>query len=610
MLEKFRKISHGWLAWVIFGVIAVVFALFGIEGLRMGSGSSDTVTIGGETISKSLIRSMEKYFPKFNAERAFEISSKLDSLGFFVTEDQINDAIVRLPVFQNNGDFSVDLYKQVMGIDPNYLYGLRKIVSIELKKQQLADLFLTSSELSSSSINKAYELFNESRNAQVLNIPYGHFITKVKVSDEEIKNYYEKNKATFIEPEKIKLEYVLFDKKDLVKNIQITNVELLNYYEQNKSQYSEPERREVAQIVLSSDNQKDLSIIEKALAKNSNDFSDLAKKYSNGINAQKGGNIGYFQQNDMEDKALNDAIFSITKKGSISKPVISDHKIYIFKLLSIKPLVVKPFSDVKQDIQSALNKEYVNNKFIERRDEIANKIYEIPDSLNEAAKEYQLPIFTTEWLSKNNFDIKGSNKTVFQQNIGVILKSAFSEDVLQNGNNSELLELSNDKIMALRVLQHQESKQLDLISVKSIISEELKSLKAKNEAKNFGLNLDKEINSGKSSIKSIANANKDFRYKLYNDLKWFNLAYENDSKIPASLIDKVFSMSKPKLGSNIQATSVFQDENGDVFLVVLDKVTLANPNEATKKQLEDIKVLLTQSKYMIDNSIFWNSINN
>jgi len=608
MLQDFRKISHGWVAWVIFALIAIVFALFGVEGLRMNSGSSDTVTIGGETVSRSLIKSMERYFPQFNTDRALEINSKLDSLGFYVTEEQISDAIVRLPAFQENGKFSVELYKKIMGYEPNYLYGLRKIIAIELKKQQLADLFITSS-LSKSSVDKAYELFNESRNAEVLTVPYKKYLDKVSISDIEIKNYFDKHKSNFISPEKIKLEYVLFDKKDLIKNVHIPESELLNYYNQNKSSYIIPERREVAQIVLNNSNKKDLELIEKSLSKDTNDFANLAKKYSEGINAKKGGNIGFFQKDDMESKALDNAIFSIEKKDAVSKPVVSDDKVYIFKVLKIKPEIVKPFAEVKNDLKASLEKDYINNKYIEKRDEIANKIYEIPDSLQELAKDYHFDLNTTNWISKNNFIIKDKDSELFQKNLQEIYKASFSEDVLNNGNNSELLELSNNKIMVLRIAKYEPSKQQNLNEVKSEIIADLKELKAQEKANKLVIELEKDIKNGKPL--KVLSAKNSIEYKAYNNLKWADLANKNDANLSASLIDKIFSMPVPNKGkdSNLEKRVItFQDADGNSKVIVLDKVVLAEAAKASKKQLDEIKVLLAQSVYMMNNVIFWNEI--
>jgi len=609
MLQDFRKISHGWLAWVIFTLIAIVFALFGIEGLKMNSGASDTVTINGEKVSKSLIKSMERYFPQFNSERAFEINAKLESLGFYVTEEQVSEAVVQLPAFQENGKFSIELYKKVMGYDSSYLYGLRKILAIELKKQQLADLFLSSSVITKSSINQAYELFNESRNAEVLTVPYRKYLSDISVSDNEIKNYFDKHKSSFISPEKIKLEYVLFDKKELVKNIHIPESDLLNYYNQNKSAYTIPERREVAQIVLNTSNKKDLELVEKNLSKNPDEFLSLAKKYSQGINAKNGGNIGFFQKGDMDSKVLDDAIFSLKSKNSISKPVESENKVYIFKVLDIKPEKVKPFAEVKNELKESLEKDYVNNKYIEKRDEIANKIYEIPDSLQDIAKDNHFSLNTTNWLSKDKFVVDGKNNDVFQNNLEDIYKAAFSEDVLNNGNNSELLELANNKIMVLRIAKHEPSKQQELAEVKADITKVLKDLKAQEKANKLVNDLEKDIKQGKS-LKELS-AKNNLEYKTYANLKWADLANNNDGKLSSTLIDKIFFMPVPSKGkeSNLdKRVTAFQDFDGNSKIVILNKVVPADLDKAPKKQLDEIKQLLTQSKYMIDNVIFWKTL--
>lgn len=58
------------------------------------------------------------------------------------------------------------------------------------------------------------------------------------------------------------------------------------------------------------------------------------------------------------------------------------------------------------------------------------------------------------------------------------MSAAFADDVLVQGNNSNVLELSSDKLVVIRVNQHNESAQQPMADVEDSITQQLVSRKA------------------------------------------------------------------------------------------------------------------------------------
>jgi parvulin-like peptidyl-prolyl isomerase len=142
--------------------------------------------------------------------------------------------------------------------------------------------------------------------------------TRISVLPSETSDYYEKHRNQFKEGDKYRVKNILVKAKDDV-TFELAKVEIDNVYDKLKEGV---------------------------------DFDSLAMQYSQGPNAENGGDMGYIEKGQMLE-ALDKAIFNL-KPGEFSEPVKSEIGYHIFKLEDIKYGRQASLEEVQKDIQTIL----------------------------------------------------------------------------------------------------------------------------------------------------------------------------------------------------------------------------------------------------------------
>lgn len=152
-------------------------------------------------------------------------------------------------------------------------------------------------------------------------------------------------------------------KEKLTSDVKVTEEEVKKYYDENKELYqlSSPEIRASHILVDTEDEAKKLLSELKAGA----DFAELAKKYSKCPSKEKGGDLGFFGKGQM-DPEFEKAAFAL-KPGQLSDIVKTSHGYHIIKVTDERSSLT--FDDVKDYIK----KELENNKKEEKFNEYLEK---------------------------------------------------------------------------------------------------------------------------------------------------------------------------------------------------------------------------------------------
>ena len=133
-------------------------------------------------------------------------------------------------------------------------------------------------------------------------------------------------------------------------NVKVSDAEVKKYYDQHQAQYGTPEQRDVAHILV-----KTKSLADKLYkrAKAGENFAALAKKYSQDPGSKKVG--GKLTVSKGTTVAPFDQTAFLLTTGQISRPVKTDFGYHIIKALSpIKPAKVTPYAKVKKTIRTQL----------------------------------------------------------------------------------------------------------------------------------------------------------------------------------------------------------------------------------------------------------------
>jgi len=188
-------------------------------------------------------------------------------------------------------------------------------------------------------------------------------ITKELIFDDAKKTGVLKSKDFKKEFAKIKkriekdLAIQVWQKRELDK-IKVSDKELKNYYNKNKEEFNEKESVHARHILVKTEDEANKIISELKSLKGDalkNKFIELAKSKSTGPSGPKGGDLGYFAKGQMVPE-FNDKVFSM-KVGEISEPVKTQFGYHVIYLEDKKTKKTKAFDEVKTFIEQRLKLE-------------------------------------------------------------------------------------------------------------------------------------------------------------------------------------------------------------------------------------------------------------
>ncbi len=176
-------------------------------------------------------------------------------------------------------------------------------------------------------------------------------IVRQLVLDQAKKDGIDSSKEVVARLEDVKKRVIVeaFIKKKLETDVKISDDEMKKFYEQNKEKFKTPEQVRASHILVKSE--ADANNILAQLKKGAS-FEDLAKKYSTDATAAKGGDLGWFSKGSMVPD-FEKAVFSL-KEGELSNVVKTPYGFHIIKLTGKRAAGIRSFDEVKDQIKAAI----------------------------------------------------------------------------------------------------------------------------------------------------------------------------------------------------------------------------------------------------------------
>nr|MDT0252485.1 peptidylprolyl isomerase [Endozoicomonas sp.] len=281
-------------------------------------------------------------------------------------------------------------------------------------------------------------------------------------------------------------------------------------------------------------------------------FSDLAKSYSDDpMTAEKGGDLGTVEPGFFGDEFDNTV--AELKAGEVSSPIETNFGIQILKVTSRDQPEVPSLNEMRSGIETALKQNEVDSLFLEQSRELADISFEASD-LVQPAEQLGLTITTSESFGRNGADSGISSDRR-------IPAAAFSDDVLNLGTNSELIEITPEQALVLRVKEHKKPELMPLADVKDGIVATLKDSRAAEQLAASSEELIARLQSG-SSLKVLAGEQK---LEVIESLK----TSRNKAGVPAQLVQKAFKMPHP--GQSVAYDTAILP-NGDYAVIALSGI--------------------------------------
>ena len=173
---------------------------------------------------------------------------------------------------------------------------------------------------------------------------------------------------------KKELAVQVWQKKQL-DNIKISEKDLKEYYDKNLGEFNEKESVHARHILVKTEAEAKSIINElKSLsgAKLKAKFEALAKAKSTGPSGPKGGDLGYFAQGQMVP-AFNDKVFSM-KEGTVTlSPVKTQFGFHVIYLEDKKTAATRAFAEVKSFIEQRLKMEKFKSVMKTKMDQLQKK---------------------------------------------------------------------------------------------------------------------------------------------------------------------------------------------------------------------------------------------
>ncbi len=401
MLDFLRQRAGSWMVKALLGAIIIVFVFWGVGTFRTRQ-ADILAKVNGQIITFTEYRALyaqrlEQLQRMFQGRLSEEMLRQLNlpqqvfedlvrrvlfaqtakEMGVSVTPDEVRLAISQIHAFQTNGRFDPQRYRLLLRELRLTPQEFEEQVKAELLAAKLRHLFTAPIRATENEVREHYEFQNEKLVLAYVKIPIKECEAEVKVSEEELKHYFEAHKERYRTPLKIKLAYYLVPFEEVKKKLKISEEEIKAYYEAHKEEYHEPEKRKLRHILITKKpGEDDEAFFKRAQAirqkiKSPEDVARLAKEYSDDPHTkEKGGELGYLTKDEVFP-GLAEAIFS-AKKGEILGPLRSSLGYHIILVEDIKPESYRPLKEVKGEIEKKLKEEKLKHAAWEE----ANKIYD------------------------------------------------------------------------------------------------------------------------------------------------------------------------------------------------------------------------------------------
>lgn len=502
-VEKHQKLVKGLMI-----AITATFVVWGIGGyLGMGEDDGYVAKVGSHKIYTQDIdramdasqgqQSQDKMQTLFGLINRQLLINSLQDHNMSVTNEQLQQAIAALPMFQTNGQFDVNKYEAFLKQQYTTSAKFEADMSQQLLIEQMLDFFKNSYFVSQTFESKFAELLSRERNVSQFVIDPKQFYDKITVSESDINAYYQQNIQQFTVPEQVKLQYLQVSAATLANTIKVSDADVEKYLKDHPELASN-KQVDVSHILFSvpagatAEQKAQIKAkAEQVLAQvkaNPAKFAELAKEYSQDTgSAANGGDLGYFGKGVMVP-AFESVAFALTT-GQTSGLVETQFGYHILKLNGVKGDDPK---SIREAAVQQLQKQQSQQKVQGIVDQLNDITYNQPNSLDPAAKKLNLTVSVTDWVSKGSPAGLLANQKLAQ--------ALFTDDVIKQHHNTEVVDMGDGSFVVARVSDYKPATQKTINDVKEQIVATLKAQQAAQMASNMGQQDVQQLQQGKIKL--------------------------------------------------------------------------------------------------------------
>jgi peptidyl-prolyl cis-trans isomerase D len=532
MLGTIRDKATGWIAGIIVGALIISFAFWGVSSY-FGGGDVYVATVNGSEIKytsfqrafynlrqqmqsvlggDALTLEEEEFIKEQTLQKLVDtelVNQMIQDNGFRVTNDKVVDTIKNLEFFKGENGFDRLKYERAvrsMGMDPVFFEAqLRMDLLSEQLQAGLSDsLFVLDSEL-----ENILKLKSQTRDLTYTTLSLTSFIDETsEVSDSEIEAFYKANPEKFADPEKVKIAYLELDVNQLAEDIETDEESLRDYYSSNKGTYDVDEQRTITKLFVQTaveDADKNLKegteeekakakeVIESALAmvKEGKGFEEVLESFTKEGKGALQFSENVFLPRGVLEKEVEEFLFN-SDEGAVSDVIETKKGFNIVKVGEIRGGPKNVYENVAEKVAHDYKKSQAELQFFELADQLTNLAYEHSSTLEVAADAIEKDIVETDFFSRNSATEGIISKPQ-------VISRSFDPELINSGQNSDAIELSDNHIVVIRVLEHQDAKTKPLENVREEVIAGIRQERAVEEISKTSAAIVEQLESGVST---------------------------------------------------------------------------------------------------------------
>ena len=588
MLQDIRDNSQGVIAKVIIGFIVAIFALFGVDSIVNGFITSPPVAeVNGEEITEAqlqvntqnLLNSIggsadsldQGLLEQIALSQILEevlLRQSAEKSAMAVSNDRIDRSIIENPNFQINGVFNADLAVRTMASQGFSIPIYRESLQQQMLLSQLANAYSSSAFVTNSELERIAGLSAQTRDFRYLSIPLGTRTLGSAISDAQIESYFDENQQDFTQPETVSVSYVMLDKNAISSEIELDEGVVEAQYETERSAFEGSAEKRASHILfevggdLSEEQALEMAATAKQRIDAGEEFEAVALEMSTDTaSAEVGGDIGYTDGTAFP-VALEEAL-EILSVDEVSAPVVSDFGVHIVKLTEDSINVFQGFEEVAERIERELKSSEVELIYAERLGDLSNLAFET-GNLETISEELEMEV-----LISGNFSRSGGSGIFSNQ---ALIAAAFSDEVLLDDNNSEVVELSPSQAVVLNVTLFNEAAVLPLEEVEPEIAVIIRTQMERDAVQNLSERLLTSIEDDEPVDQLLAD----------NQIEWLTQEGANRAaaNVNREILTQVFSMSLADTGTPVYDNLTLTNDTAVI-------VELTSINAGSIASLED-----------------------
>ena len=384
MLRFFRKHARGWFMIAIIGIIIVVFVLY--FGSSRGSRTSNAIAIVDRRIiseaefHNEYEKLLDKTQLRFGSKLTPEILKKMDlkrqayndllnrqiiiakaaDLKIQVSDEELRNMLMSVPVLQTNGVFDERKYQQILRYNKLSAEDFEALQKAELIANKIETIVREGIKISDQEIYDLYALQNQKINVNFVQISGKDIKNKITPTQAELEDYLKSNSNLFRIAEQIKIKYIFFAGDSFPSDI--SDSDISGYYSSYKDKYKTKDGKQLS-----------LTDVKSAIVKELKKTRGLQNAYSEAKKAhdiiyqedkfEAYGNKNNLKIHDVEFFPINKppqeftsiknftAMLLELQKDEISKVIAAENGYYLLKVIDKKPAYLPKLNTIENEVQ-------------------------------------------------------------------------------------------------------------------------------------------------------------------------------------------------------------------------------------------------------------------